>query len=209
MKKDYTDEQYNIADDLMHSALKRDYAVDSMIKGIFRPRKVSHPQAEETIKQESEKIISKLDSMTTEERFEIFDCIGKLAHYHSAMSTLDKLENGNDLNHHTFMLRSAFSVYEIYYDGKVNNYLGALENLQSSKDNMGKGILDIKSAFEKMDERDRNAIANRLNTRKVEAEAVLKKPNNFKEFKKADDDVKLFNTLENIIGKEKEEEQER
>lgn len=209
MKKDYTDEQYKIADNLMHSALRRDYAVDSMIKGFFRPRKVSNPQAEKTIKQESEEIVSKLDGMTTEERFEIFDCINKLGHYHSTMSMLDNLEKGTILNHHTFMLRSAYSVYEIYYDSKVNGYLDTLEIVQNNSEDLKKGKLDIKSSFNNLDERDKNAIVNRLKARMTEAQATVEKPNNFEEFKKANNDIKLFSILENIIKREKEEEQER
>lgn len=209
MKKDYTDEQYKIADDLMHSALRRDYAVESMIKGFFRPRKVSNPQAEKTIKNESEEIVSKLDGMTTEERFEIFDCIYKLGHYHSTMSMLDNLEKGIVLNHHTFMLRSAFSVYEIYYDARVNNYLDFLENLQKKSEELKKGKLDIKKSFDSLDARDKKAIVNRLNTRKKEAQAIIEKPNCFEDFKKANNDIRLFSVLENTIAKEKEEEQER
>lgn len=200
MKKDFTDEQFDLANKLILSAMRKENAENSMIKGIFKPRKVSNPEAEREIVEESKYIYSTLDTLPNDEKFDMLDCVSKLGHYYSRMSALESFEKG-PLNHYSYFVRGCIVVHETYYDSKLDILL---EKLKSSKEYGARhsAICHIRDTYHNMDKRDQKYLMGRLSHRKDKSNRELAKPMSYEQLKNANDDLSTYQTFESIANKE-------
>lgn len=202
MKKKFTDEQFDIADKLIKSAYIKETAEDSMMRGIFRRRKVSDPKAEKEIEDEVKFISSTLANMPCEEKFDILDCVSKLGQYYSRLGMLESFEKG-PLNHYTYLSRCSIAVYEIYYDKMLDGLLEKLKGKYEYSERQAE-LSDIKAIFSKMDKRDKSCVIGRLRCRIEKSNKITKKPETFEQFQQANENLAICRTLKSITSKEQE-----
>lgn len=202
MKKKFTDEQFDIADKLIKSAYIKETAEDSMMRGIFRRRKVSDPKAEKEIEKEVEFISSTLRNLSCEEKFDILDCVSRLGQYYSRLGAFDTFEKG-PFNHNTYLSRCSVAVYEIYYDNILDSLLERLKGKYEYSERQAE-LSDIKAIFSKMDKRDKEHVLGRLRCRIEKSNKITKNPETFEQFQQANENLAICRTLKNITSKEQE-----
>ena len=194
MKKQFTDEQYDVADKLVKSANNKEYATSSMMKGFFKVRKVSNPEAEKVVEDETNYIVSTLENLDNKEKFEVLDCVAQLGRYYSKLGVLENFDNKKPLNAFTFLSRASVAVYETYYNYKLDtllNELKGVENYYLATEQLS----SINKKFNDLDERDQKYIMGRLSSHISKADESLKNPKDYDEFKQASQNLRLFDAF--------------
>ncbi len=207
MKKEFTEKQFDFAKQLVISASRVETARHSMTRGLFKLRKVSNPEAEKEIEEQSSYIVDALDNLKGEERFDMLDCVMELGKYYNRMGLLDGFERG-PLNHNMHMARCSVAVYEIYYDHKLNSLFEELKD-KNEFDEAHEELANIKVNFDNLDERDRRFIMGRMRNCVEKATEVRKDPKSFEQYKEAGRKIRMYSAFENLTtSQEKEMEME-